>query len=349
MKKEALAKNNQIIHIRNEQLFMSRVKSPWIVELKASFQDDDYLYLVMEFLPGGDFMCLLMKKDILTEAEAKFYMAELILSIESVHKLDCIHRDIKPDNILIDKDGHIKLSDFGLAKISDKIFEQNSLTPRKPNPKKKSHQKLDSCVGTAFYVAPEVLKKKGYGPDIDWWSAGVIFYEMLFGYAPFCDEETNNVCYKILNSQDYLLFPSEIKLSKEAKDLIKQMINDSDKRLGKKGAGEIKSHPFFKGIDWENIRTTMKPPFIPKLDNDYDTKYFEENFEEIEPFYPPIKKRPKRKQGEYIGFTYRGEEEIEKMYKNVVQVFENLKNEEKEEKEEKEEEKKKQVENEGKK
>jgi len=329
---------------------MSRVKSPWIVDLKASFQDDDYLYLVMEFLPGGDFMCLLMKKDILTEAEAKFYMAELILSIESVHKLDCIHRDIKPDNILIDKDGHIKLSDFGLAKISDKIFEQNSLTPRKPNPKKKSHQKLDSCVGTAFYVAPEVLKKKGYGPDIDWWSAGVIFYEMLFGYAPFCDEETNNVCYKILNSQDYLLFPSEIKLSKEAKDLIKQMINDSDKRLGKKGAGEIKSHPFFKGIDWENIRTTMKPPFIPKLDNDYDTKYFEENFEEIEPFYPPIKKRPKRKQGEYIGFTYRGEEEeIGKMYKNVVQVFDNLKNEQKEEKEEKEEEKKKQVENEGKK
>ena len=350
MKKEALAKNNQIIHIRNEQLFMSRVKSPWIIELKASFQDDDYLYLVMEFLPGGDFMCLLMKKDILTEAEAKFYMAELILSIESVHKLDCIHRDIKPDNILIDKDGHIKLSDFGLAKISDKIFEQNSLTPRKPNPKKKSHQKLDSCVGTAFYVAPEVLKKKGYGPDIDWWSAGVIFYEMLFGYAPFCDEETNNVCYKILNSQDYLLFPSEIKLSKEAKDLIKQMINDSDKRLGKKGAGEIKSHPFFKGIDWENIRTTMKPPFIPKLDNDYDTKYFEENFEEIEPFYPPIKKRPKRKQGEYIGFTYRGEEEeIGKMYKNAVQFFGNFKNEEKEEKEEKEEEKKKQVENEGKK
>lgn len=126
IKKEVLIKKNQIIHIRNEQLFMSKVKSPWIVELKASFQEDDFLYLVMEFLPGGDFMNLLIEKDKLTEEEAKFYTAELILAVESIHKLDCIHRDIKPDNILIDKSGHIKLSDFGLAKVSDKLYEQNS-------------------------------------------------------------------------------------------------------------------------------------------------------------------------------------------------------------------------------
>ena len=102
---------------------MSKVKSPWIVDLKASFQDEEYLYLVMEYLPGGDLMNLLIQKDILTEEEARFYIAELILSIESIHKLDCIHRDIKPDNILIDKNGHIKLSDFGLTKISEKLFE----------------------------------------------------------------------------------------------------------------------------------------------------------------------------------------------------------------------------------
>ena len=123
IKKDVLLKKNQIIHIRSEQQFMSKVKSPWIVDLKASFQEDDYLYLIMEFCQGGDFMNLLIKKDILTEEEARFYTAELILAVESIHKLDCIHRDIKPDNILIDKNGHIKLSDFGLAKISEKLIQ----------------------------------------------------------------------------------------------------------------------------------------------------------------------------------------------------------------------------------
>ena len=126
IKKNILILKNQIIHVLNEQKFMSRAKSPWIVELKASFQEDEYLYLVMEYLPGGDLMNLLIKKDILTEDEAKFYISELILAIESIHKLDCIHRDIKPDNVLIDKNGHIKLSDFGLAKISDKLYEKEN-------------------------------------------------------------------------------------------------------------------------------------------------------------------------------------------------------------------------------
>ena len=125
IKKEVLDNKNQVIHIKNEQLFMSKVKSPWIVELKASFQDYDYLYLVMEFLQGGDLMNILIKKNVLNEEEARFYVAEIVLAIESIHKLDCIHRDIKPDNVLIDKSGHIKLTDFGLSKISDKIFQNN--------------------------------------------------------------------------------------------------------------------------------------------------------------------------------------------------------------------------------
>ena len=300
IKKDVLIIKNQVIHVRNEQLFMSRVKSPWIVELKASFQEDDYLYLVMEYLPGGDFMNLLIKKDILTEEEARFYTAELILSIESIHKLDCIHRDIKPDNVLIDKTGHIKLSDFGLAKVSDKIFEKKEeIDDFEPN----SHQKNYSCVGTAYYVAPEVLKKKGYGPEIDWWSVGVIFFEMLVGYAPFCSKETSEVCYKVLNWKKYLKIPSKVKISEEAEDLICKLINNSNERLGLNGADEIKKHPFFKCIDWNNIRKT-KAPFIPKLKNDYDTSYFE-NYDAKEPFYPPVKKRTKRKDIEYMGYTYK--------------------------------------------
>ncbi len=324
IKKELLAKKNQIIHIRNEQLFMSKVKSPWIVELKASFQEGDYLYLIMEFLPGGDFMNLLIEKDKLTEEEAKFYLAELILTVESIHNLDCIHRDIKPDNILIDKNGHIKLSDFGLAKVSDTLYEKNSLKDENFNPKKKTHKKLYSCVGTAFYVAPEVLTKKGYGQEIDWWSVGVIFFEMLCGYAPFCAEETQEVCKRIMDFKKYLVVPPEIKLSKEAEDLIKKLIDDPNKRLGKKGSEEIKSHPFFKGVDWENIRTTMKPPFIPDIKNDADTKYFE-TFEKIEPFYPETKGIRKKKDMEYLGFTYK-EDNDENIYKNVDKIIDNFKN-----------------------
>ena len=334
IKKELLAKKNQIIHVRNEQLFMSKVKSPWIVELHASFQEDDFLYLIMEFLPGGDFMNLLIEKDKLTEDEARFYIAELILAVESIHKLDCIHRDIKPDNILIDKDGHIKLSDFGLAKVSDNL---NSIKDENFNPKKMTHKKLYSCVGTAYYVAPEVLIKKGYSQEIDWWSVGVIFFEMLIGYAPFCAQETQEVCFKIINYEKYLEFPPEIKLSDEAKDLIKKMISDPNKRLGKNGADEIKAHPFFKGVDWENVRSTMKPPFVPDIKNDYDTKYFE-TFEEVEPFYP-TKKIKKRKDMEYLGFTYKeeNEEDSQKIYKNVVQIVDNLKTGEQEKENEKKE------------
>jgi len=360
IKKDLLAKKNQIIHVRNEQLFMSKVKSPWIVELKASFQEDDFLYLIMEFLPGGDFMNLLIEKDKLTEEEARFYIAELILAVESIHKLDCIHRDIKPDNILIDKDGHIKLSDFGLAKVSENLYEQNNMKDENFNPKKMTHKKLYSCVGTAYYVAPEVLIKKGYGQEIDWWSVGVIFFEMLVGYAPFCAQETQEVCFKIINHEKYLQVPPEIKLSKEALDLMNRMISDPNKRLGKNGASEIKAHPFFNGIDWENIRTTMKPPFVPELKNDYDTKYFE-TFDEIEPFYPPTKKIKKRKDIEYLGFTYNvdSEENRDKFYKNVVQIVDNIKSgeeekennekenkeKEKEEKENKENEKEKEKDN----
>ena len=317
IKKELLIEKNQLIHTRNEQYFMSNVKSEWIVDLKASFQEGGYLFLVMEYCPGGDLMNLLIEKDILTEKEAKFYLAELILAIESIHKLDCIHRDIKPDNILIDSDGHIKLSDFGLLKISEKIFEQNS----NQNNNRYTHNKNYSCVGTAFYVAPEVLKKTGYGSEIDWWSAGVIFYEMLVGYAPFYSKETKEVCYKVMNWEKYFEIPKKIKMkmSDEAQDLIYKLISNKNNRLGKNGAEEIKKHPFFSDINWDNVRN-MKAPFIPYLENEYDNKYFH-TFKEVEPFYPKIEISHKRKDIEYLGYTYK--EGNDNINQNVI--FENIK------------------------
>ena len=184
-----------------------------------------------------------------------------------------------------------------------------------------THNKNYSCVGTAYYVAPEVLNQKGYEKDIDWWSAGIIFFEMLVGYAPFCSKETNEVCYKVLNWKKFLKIPNYIRISDEAKDLIFKMINNSNSRLGKNGADEIKKHPFFKGIDWNNVKN-MKPPFIPILKNEYDTSYFE-NFEIIEPFYPVTYNNVfKRKDIEYIGYDFKEElfndNDLNKEYEKAI-------------------------------
>ena len=331
IKKEVISLKNQIIHTRNEQFLMSKIKSPWIVDLKASFQEGDYLYLVMEYVPGGDFMNLLIKKDVLNEQHAKFYMAEIVSAVESLHKFDCIHRDIKPDNILIDKKGHIKLSDFGLAKISDKLYDNYSknynINIQKIN-EKIGHRKNYSCVGTAFYVAPEVLKKKGYGPEIDWWSVGTIFFEMLCGYAPFFAKDTGKVIQKILHWENYLEIPQDSKLSLEAVDLIKKLINNPNCRLGKNGSDEIKRHPFFNGIDWNNL-LEMKPPFIPNLNNSYDVKYFDK-FKYIESFHPPEPKFKKRKDAEFLGYTYKENQDddfnIEEEYKIAIEGIDLIKN-----------------------
>ena len=306
IKKNIIENKNQVIHIRNEQLILSKVKSKWIVDLKASFQEGDYLYLIMEFLQGGDLLSLLIQKEILSEEESKFYLCEIILAIETLHNLDCIYRDIKPNNILIDKNGHIKLTDFGLAKISDNLLNEDININNNDNNDNK-HRRNYSYVGTCLYTAPEVLSKKEYGKEIDWWSLGVIFYEMIYGYCPFIGKYFKEVHSKVLNYNNYLIFPDKYNISDNAKDLIKKLITNSDNRLGKNGSEEIKSHPFFKGINWNKIKC-MKPPFIPNLKNDTDIKYFEK-IRSKEKFYPDLKQIKKRKDAEFIGYTYNENEE----------------------------------------
>ena len=357
MKKEEMHKKNQVLHVRAERDVLSEAKNEWIVDLKFSFQDQNYLYLGMEFLPGGDLMSLLMARDILPEHEAKFYAAEIVLAIESVHKLDCIHRDLKPDNVLIDADGHIKLSDFGLSKKLDIKLMDNLLANELKNygnnnntnsrgiknisyaqqfsqfksiKNKKRRAFAFSTVGTPDYIAPEVIRQKGYGQEIDWWSLGVIMFEMMIGYPPFFSESSTETCKKILDWKNTLNIRPEANISKEAEDILRKLINDPETRLGSNGVEEIKSHPFFKGIDWNHIKETLTPPFVPELKNNYDTKYFDE-FEEDEPFYPINNDNPKGKKYQkkdmcFVGFTYNRENDNN--YRNnmvtALEVFDSL-------------------------
>ena len=359
MKKEEMHKKNQVLHVRAERDVLSEAKNEWIVDLKFSFQDQNYLYLGMEFLPGGDLMSLLMARDILPEQEAKFYAAEIVLAIESVHKMDCIHRDIKPDNVLIDAHGHIKLSDFGLSKklvfnLMDNYsqngskgnFENNysnnnmkgykymsyaqQFSQFKNIKNKKRRAFAFSTVGTPDYIAPEVIKQKGYGQEIDWWSLGVIMFEMMIGYPPFFSESSTETCKKILEWKNTLNIRPEAHISKEAEDILRKLIRDPETRLGANGADEIKNHPFFRGIDWNHIKETLIPPFIPELKNNYDTKYFDE-FEEDEPFYPNNNDKSKGKKYQkkdmcFVDFTYNRENDNN--YRNnmitALEVFDTL-------------------------
>jgi len=259
----------------------------------------------MEFLPGGDLMTMLIKYDTFSEDVTRFYMAECVLAIEAVHSLGFIHRDIKPDNILIDKDGHIKLSDFGLStgfhKNHDSSYYQrlldqangaaspvsaaqaarNSVMVNAINLTmtskdqiatwKANRRKLAySTVGTPDYIAPEIFLQQGYGHECDWWSLGAIMFECLVGYPPFCSETTHETYQKIIHWQYHLAIPEDVHLSREADNLIRSLITSADQRLN---IEQIKEHPFFYGVDWSAIRQ-IDAPFVPRLRSITETSYF---------------------------------------------------------------------------
>jgi len=288
MRKKEMIDKNQVAHIKAERDLLSVADNPWLVRLLYSFQDDKYLYLVMEYCGGGDLMTILMREDILSEPQTRFYISELACAINSVHALKFVHRDLKPDNVLIANSGHIKLSDFGLAKsfknTQDDIINQyqRSGGANKPNDQKKRRGKykrsralMFSTVGTPDYIAPEVFSQKGYGESVDWWSLGVILYECLVGYPPFYAEEPLQTCRKIVNYKRTLKIPKEACLSEEATDIILKLICHRSSRIKFKG---ILRHPFFRLCNWKNLMM-HKPPFIPKLTDKFDTS----NFDDFEP------------------------------------------------------------------
>lgn len=278
LRKADMLEKEQVAHARAERDILAEAENPWVVKMYYSFQDGHYLYLVMEFLPGGDLMTMLMKKDTFTEDETRFYIAESVLAIDSIHQVGFIHRDIKPDNLLLDSKGHIKLADFGLCtglKKAHRTEFYREISPsdmkdftsaqpldtkgRAATWKKNRRQLAYSTVGTPDYIAPEVFHQTGYNKSCDWWSLGVIMYEMLIGYPPFCSESPQETYKKIMNWRETLIFPPEMPISDIARDLIQRWCCDADKRLN--SIDEIKAHPFFNGVDWQNIRE--RPAAIP--------------------------------------------------------------------------------------
>lgn len=346
LRKSEMIKKDQINHVLAERDLLAEnmngyQNNRWVVNLYFSFQDATYLYLIMEYVPGGDMMTMLIKEDTFPEDWTQFYIAETILAINSIHQLNYIHRDIKPDNLLIDREGHIKLSDFGLctglqtnrlkslyAKLQNQSKElqqadkeQKSRKERLEEWKKKRKVFAYSTVGTPDYIAPEVFMQRGYGKECDWWSVGVIMFEMLVGYPPFCSETPTETYRKIMNFKETLQFPDDAVVSDEARDLIERLLSDQDVRIGTNGGvKEIMSHPFFDGIDWDELGNGPTP-CVPELSSPTDTRHFEEYENEEEEDMRDMHHTPKRRLTSddipFIGYTFKSFDAVKARFETI--------------------------------
>ncbi|XP_056652290.1 myotonin-protein kinase isoform X8 [Monodelphis domestica] len=267
MNKWDILKRGEVSCFREERDVLVNGDPRWVTQLHFAFQDENYLYLVMEYYVGGDLLTLLSKfGERIPEEMARFYLAEMVLAIDSVHRLGYVHRDIKPDNILLDRCGHIRLADFGSCL---KLREDGTVCS-------------SVAVGTPDYLSPEILQSVGggtgacsYGPECDWWALGVFAYEMFYGQTPFYAESTAETYGKIVHYKEHLTLPmADAGIPEEARDLIQQLLCPREVRLGRAGAGDFRDHPFFQGLDWEGLRDSS-PPFVPDFSGATDTCNFD--------------------------------------------------------------------------
>ena len=294
--KKVLKMKKQQIHTKTERDLMVKINSPFIVNIKTAFQDEANLYLVSEFMQGGDMFFHMHDGQIVifNNEKTRFYIMELVLALESLHKNNMVYRDLKPENILLDSKGHVKLTDFGLSKIledeKDKAF---------------------TLCGTPQYLAPEVLLRQGYDKAVDWWSLGCVMYEMLMGRLPFAIKRGMKLSMKIYERK----MDFSKRITDSAKDLVQKLLVINPKhRLGSgpNGTENIKNHPFFDGVDWDlAMKKQLKPPFIPKLKSDTDLRYFDIMFTDEKIGGPKRKNtnrdRDREPSNEYNGFTYMAE------------------------------------------
>jgi len=270
LRKDNIIKRNQVEHTKTERSVLGYVNHPFIVGLKMAFQSKDKLYFVLDYCAGGELFFHLGKLGKFPEPRACFYAAEIVLAISYVHELGIIYRDLKPENVLLDAKGHVRLTDFGLSK--EGINNSSS--------------GATSFCGTPEYLAPEILNRQGHGRAVDWWSLGALLYEMLTGLPPFYCRDREKLFEKIRKSE--LNYPRY--LSSNAQKLLRGLLTrDPNKRLGS-GAGDandIKSDPFFGDINWESLtKGDLPPPWDPQIGGSLDTSQFDREFTSMPMFSP---------------------------------------------------------------
>jgi len=267
LKKKGIVENRQVEHIKSEKQIMQTIslhQHPFIVNLVSCFQDSTKIYMVLEYVPGGEFFSYLRNADCFDVKTAQFYAACVVEVFSYLHAMDVIYRDLKPENILLERDGYVKVTDFGFAK--------------------KIEFKTYTLCGTPEYIAPEVLLNVGHGKGVDWWTLGILLYEMLAGEPPFVDDNPMGIYEKILSSNSCLHFPK--KFDKHAKSLTKKLLTvDLSSRCGcsNGGAEDVKTHIFFAGLDWRKlIQKSLEPPIKPKVEGLQDTSNYQEYPESFE-------------------------------------------------------------------
>ncbi len=269
MKKIEILKSKQADHIANEIKILSMVQHPFVITFGGFTQDDRNLYLDLELINGGELFTYLRGVGRFPIEQARFYICQIICIFDYLHNKDIIYRDLKPENILIHKSGYLKLTDFGFAKI----VEGRTYT----------------LCGTPEYLAPEIILNKGHGKPVDWWTCGILLYEMIAGIDPFSDDDPMMVYQKILKGK--IKFPSGF--DSNAKSIIKHLLDaDLTKRYGnlKNGVKDITGHRFFKNVEWEKLlKKEIEPPYIPKVKSNDDISNFSQYPDSDTPA-PQIKK-----------------------------------------------------------
>jgi p70 ribosomal S6 kinase len=268
IKKVMVLQKNLIRHTNAERDVLVAVKHPFIVSLQYAFQTEQKLYLLMDYVPGGELFSRLNVENYFLESQAVFYAAEIVLVFEHLHSMDTIYRDLKPENILIQADGHICLTDFGLAK------------------REVTDDQARTFCGTLHYMAPEMIDlEKPYGKPADWWSLGALIFEMLTGRPPFTASNNKDLQKKILTGK--LVIPE--RLSLPAKSIIKAFLTRHvPKRLGSSGIEKIKKHKFFADINWKKLANKeLPPPFVPELKDSEDISCFDTKFTQMDPSLSP--------------------------------------------------------------
>lgn len=288
MSKRLLEETEQIEQTLTERNVLLKTKHAFLVSAHYTFQTPQKIFMVLDYVPGGELFGRLKDEGRFSEKRTMLYAAEILLGLGHLHKLGFIYRDLKPENILVDGKGHLKITDFGLVKT-----HMNSKTT------------TSTFCGTPEYIAPEMLQQQPYTRSVDWWSYGILVFEMLTGLPPFYDENTNKMYRMILTDQ--VNFPSYV--SDEAKDFISKLLDRNPAtRLGasEEDAAEIMRHPFFASLNWDDvINKRITPEWVPEMKNETDTHLFDEEFtqEEAAVSFEDDSLLDQNTQQEFVGFT----------------------------------------------